>query len=428
MSLNAPAVVNDHKLHAEIVSFGVAIGVGMLIGLERERRNAERGSGASAAGIRTFTLAALAGAVSAYAGGLLLLAAAVTATGVLTALGYWRTRDPGDPGITTEIALVLTTLVGGLAVTAPTIAAMVGVATAIVLAARTPLHRFVSSGLTAREVRDGLILAAATLIVLPLLPDRAFGPYDALNPRSIWLLVVLVMSIGAAGHAAIRLIGPRLGLPLAGLISGFVSSAATIAAMGARAKAAPALLAQASAAAVLSTVATVLQMTLVLAAVSLPTLEALAPSLAAAGAAALVYGVGSTVRAVRRPAPAEAAPEGAFSVLSALVFAAMVSVVMVAAAGSRALFGEQGVIVAAGLAGFADAHSAAISTASLAAAGRLAPADAVVPILTGLTSNSATKLVLAATSGSRGFLARVGPGLALVIAAAWAPVLLQAGG
>ncbi len=83
-------------------------------------------------------------------------------------------------------------------------------------------------------MRDALIFAGATLVVLPLLPNQPMGPYDALNPRSIWIVVILVMAISAAGYILIRLLGARFGLPIAGFASGFISSTATIGAMGTR--------------------------------------------------------------------------------------------------------------------------------------------------------------------------------------------------
>ena len=116
----------------------------------------------------------------------------------------------------------------------PALAAGLAVTVAVLLAARSRLHRFVRSVLTEDELQDALIFAGATLVVLPLVPDRPMGPYGALNPHSIWILVILVMAISAAGYIAVRMLGARFGLPIAGLASGFISSTATIGAMGAR--------------------------------------------------------------------------------------------------------------------------------------------------------------------------------------------------
>ncbi len=396
----------------------VALGVGLLIGAERERRNRERPS-RSAAGIRTFSMASLTGALSYTIGGAGLLAIATAAASGLTALSYWRTRDDKDPGITTEITLVFTVLVGALAVYEPALAASVGVVAAILLAARTPLHHFVGSVLTEKEVRGALVIAGATLVVLPLLPDTPMGPYGALNPYSIWVVVVLVLAIGAAGHVAIRALGPRYGLPVAGLASGFISSTATIGTMGARAKSQPSALSAAVAGAVLSTIATFIQMAVVIGAISTPSLGALVVPLVCGGIVAAAYGAVFTVVALRQKAEDGPDTGQAFSLATAFLFAVILSIVLVAAAAMRDWFGDAGTVVAAALAGLVDTHAAAVSIASLVAADELHPDDAVIPILAGLTSNTISKLVFAFASGSRAFAIRVIPGLLIVAAAAW---------
>jgi len=352
---------------------------------------------------------------------------ATAVAGVFVALSYWRTRGDDDPGLTTEIALIVTLLIGGLAMREPQLAATVGVALAILLAGRSQMHHFVGSVLTEAELEAALVLGAATLVVLPLLPDRALGPFDAINPRTIWMLVILVLAIGAAGHVAVRALGARFGLPVAGLASGFVSSTATIGAMGARVKETPGVLSAAVAGAVLSTVATVVQMTLVIAATSLPTVQALTLPLASAGAAAVAYGVVFTLAGLRHKSEDGADPGAAISLKSALIFGAILAVVLVASAALRSWFGDAGSVAAAALAGLVDAHAAGISVASLVASGAMPPDAAVIPILAGLSANTLSKVVFAVTSGGRAFALRVVPGLLLVIAAAWlgaAPGLL----
>lgn len=401
-----------------IVSLGVALGIGLLIGAERERHKQVQPQ-PSAAGIRTFTVSALAGAVSFLAGGVAMLAVATGGVIAFAALSYWRLRDNADPGLTTEIALVLTALLGGLAVREPLLAAGVGTVVAIMLAAKTPLHHFVGSVLTEDEVRDALILAGATLVVLPLLPDRAMGPFNALNPRAIWSLVVLVLAIGAIGHVAVRLLGARYGLPLAGLASGFISSTATIGAMGQRSKKEPGALGPAVAGAVLSTVATIIQMAAVVGTVSLPSLQALAVPLICAGLAAGAYGGVFTLMALKHATEGEVREGHAFSLTSALIFGSILSMILLVSAALSAWFGGAGAVAAAAVAGLVDTHAAAISIAALVAAGQLTPAEAVVPILAGLTTNTVSKLVFARANGTTAFQLRVAPGLILVAAAAW---------
>ena len=352
-------------------------------------------------------------------------AATLGAVTLIVGLSYWRTRDDGDPGITTEIALVLTVPVGALAMRDPAAAGAASVMVALLLAARKGFHHFVSSMLSEEEVHAALILAAAVVVVMPLLPDRPFGPFDALNPRSIWRLVVLVLAIGATGHIAVRVAGPRFlrAAPTPAFTAKFVSSSATIGAMGSRAAKSPKVLGAATAGAILSTVATVIQMAAVVGATSAPTLEAMTWSLVVAGVAAAGYGAVFTIRALRQAPERSEQSDRAFSLSSALIFAATLSAVLLGSAALREWFGEAGAIAAAGLAGFVDTHATAISIAALVAAGKMTPADAVFPILVGMSTNTVTKIVVASTAGGRSFAIRVIPGLILVIAAAWAGAL-----
>ena len=409
-------------LHPLVLGFLVALGVGLLIGIDRERKKGE-GPTRHAAGLRTFTLAALLGAVAIVAGGEVLLAAVALGVVAFAGLSYWRARD-SDPGLTTETALVLTTLLGGLAIREPAFAAGLGVVAAVLLAARSALHRFVLSVLTDDELRSLLIFAGATLVVLPLLPDHPIGPYGALNLRTIWIVVILVMAVSALGYVAVRLVGARFGLPLAGLASGFISSSATIGAMGARAQKEPELLKPAVAGAVLSSVATIVQLAILIAATSLETLRAFWLPLVLSGAAAILYGGAFTLWALRHKAEDHEAPGSAFSLRTALAFAVVLAVVLLAAAAAQDWFGEAGVLVAASVAGFADTHSAAISVAALVEDKRITAPLSVIPILAALTTNTITKAIFAIVGGGRTFALYVIPGLILMAAAAWAGAVI----
>ena len=404
-------------------SWAVALGIGLLIGAERERRKGQ-GPDRAAAGLRTFAITSLLGAVSMEVGGSALLSVASAGLLVLTALSYFRSTSE-DPGLTTEIALVLTLALGGLATHRPIEAAALAVTVAVLLAARTPLHSFVRDVLTPSELKSGLIFAAATLVVWPLLPNVYLGPFNAINPRSVWSMVILIMAIGACGYVAVRALGARFGLPLAGFASGFVSSSATIAAMGARVIEAPHMLGPAVSAAVLSTVATIAQLSIVLAATSSDTLVALAMPLGFAGLAAVGYGLLFAFAAPETAPNSPASSGEAFSPRSALLFAGLLAVVLTAAAALRNWFGDSGLMAAAAVAGLADAHAAAISVVAQVASGNMPANDACVPILLGFTTNSVTKIVLAVTSGTRAFAMRVVPGLVIVLIAAWTGFLVS---
>jgi len=321
--------------------------------------------------------------------------------------------------LTTEVALLLTLLLGGLSMREPTLASGVAVILTILLTARNFLHRFVSTVLSESELNDALILAAAALVLLPLAPDQYMGPFNALNPRTIWMIVILIMLISSTGYISLRAMGARIGLPITGLTSGFVSSAATISSMGARAAIEPNLLWGAVAGAVLSTVATFIQMAVVLETTNQPTLLALWLPLTCAGITALAYGIVITLIALRQKAPDSIKQGQPFSLKTALFFAATVSAFMLLAAALNQGLGSRGVIVAAAIAGFADTHSAAVAVASLVAAGKLNANEAVLPILAGLSTNTITKAVLAILSGNWRFISAIILGLILVMLSAW---------
>lgn len=400
-----------------ILAYALALGIGLLIGAERERR---KGVGPARApmGIRTFASVSLLGAVSFSLGGSILLAVMAFAVAGLSVMAY-RLSYEQDPGLTTEVALLLTLLLGGLAMREPTLASGVAVILTILLTARNFLHRFVSTILSESELNDALILAAAALVLLPLAPDQYMGPFNALNPRTIWMIVILIMLISSTGYISLRVMGPRIGLPITGLTSGFVSSAATISSMGARAALEPHLLWGAVAGAVLSTVATFIQMAMVLEATNQQTLLALWLPLTCAGVTALAYGIVITLIALRQKAPDSINLGQPFSLKTALLFAATVSSFMLLAAALNQWLGSEGVIVAAAIAGFADTHSAAVAVASLVAAGKLSANEAVLPILAGLTTNTITKAVLAILSGNWRFISAIILDLILVILGAW---------
>ncbi len=217
-----------------LAAFLVAIGGGLLIGLDRER-NKGTGPHRAVAGVRTFALAGVAGAVAQTLGQPWLLAAGGAMIAALTTIGYWRSRTD-DPGITTELTLFVTYLLGAGAVEHARLASGAFVIVAGLLASKTHLHRFATQILTAAELRDGLIPAGAALVVFPLVPNRPLTLLANANPHHLWRLIVLLMSLQAVGHIALRAAGRKVGLALAGLASGLVSSTSTIAAMGARAR------------------------------------------------------------------------------------------------------------------------------------------------------------------------------------------------
>lgn len=394
----------------------IALGIGLLIGAERERRKAQR---PASAGLRSFAIASVMGCSSAltpwaWMSGIIL--ACITA---LTLFSNWQRRASGDPGITTEIALIATTLLGALSVNAPDLAGASAVLITIILAARDPLHRFVGQMVTSDEVADVLLISGATLIILPMLPDRPMGPFAALNPHAIWLVVIMILGINAVGQLATRLLGARLGVPMLGLVSGFISSSATIGAMGAWVRTNPASLSAGAAAAVLSTVANYVQMAVVIEITDHGTFLATIAPVAAAALSAALFG-GSFMLAAWRETCAEPPKfNRSFNVMVALIFAAMLAGMLILVAAMQTWFGAMGIAAAAAIGGVLDVHAAVISIATQVSERAITPAQAIWPVLIACTTSTIAKMLFSATAGTRAFAARVIPAQAGIILAAW---------
>lgn len=409
---------------AHWLNLAVALGIGLLIGAERERKKADTGerrkdnSGTSAiAGVRTFTIASLLGAVSMAINPWLLMVSIVCLTIFVTSASFVSKND--NPSLTTEVSLILTVILGGLAMSEAGLAASLAVAVAILLAAKEPIHWFVRGAVTKDEMNDFFILAAATLIVLPIVPNALIGPFDAINPRNLWLIVILVMLIGALSHLALRLLGSKAGLPVVGLVSGFISSIATVGAMGSRATKTPELMGSAVAGATLSCLSTVLQLSLLLAAIHPPTLYALALPLLFGGLSIAVYGLVVTLSSLHHNGIALDDLGRSFSVKTAVMLAAIIALALLASAALNTWFGQAGLVIASGVAGLADAHAATISVASLALADKLLVADAVIAILVAFSVNAFSKVVAATFTGGREFAQKVTLGIVIQVAAIW---------
>lgn len=406
------------ELESTLIGISVALGIGLLIGAERERRK-DSSPSRSAAGIRTFAVVALMGAVGFMLGGIELLALVVLVVGAGALIAYQKSREL-DPGLTTEFALVLNCMLGAMAMRNGVLAAGVAVVLALLLAARSRMHHFVRTVLTEQELHEFLLFAAIALIALPLAPDRFMGPFGALNPRALTTLILAVMGISAAGYVGMRWLGPKYGLPLAGFASGFVSSAATIHAMGGRARLDASLMAPAVAGAVLSSIATIIQMSLVIALVQPALLLAMAWPLALGGAAASLYGLVFFMRSIRDTRQHEAMEAGrAFDLRTSIGFTVLLGAVMTASAGLNAWLGDAGILLGAAVSGFADAHATAASAASLMAAGKIQASQAIIPILLGLTTNTVTKAIVAFNAGGLAYASKIVPGLVLMVSATW---------
>jgi len=408
--------LEEWALPDEASAILVALGAGLLVGMERERRM-KADKVVAAAGVRTFAITSLIGVLAALSQSHLLLGAAALGVIVLTAISYIKSHD-ADPGLTTEFALLAIFMTGVLAASHAVLAAAAGVLIAVLLVSRGVLHEFAHRELSDQELRDAVLLAAAAILVLPILPDEPIDPWHVVNPRLVWKLTVLIMLVDAAGYVAQRLVGARAGLPISGLLGGFVSSTAVIATLGKRSQQEPAVMPSAVAGAALSNVATIVQLAMVLAVSDALLLGQLRWALIATGVAMAIYGGLMLLATKDKAAPPP--PSGrAFRLRTALLFAGAFVLVMLLVAWLQRSFGPTWALAGVVIGGFADAHSTAASVGSLAAQEQMPRALAPIAIGLIVTTNTLAKLGFARAGGGAYFW-RLAPGLVLLIATFWA--------
>ncbi len=395
----------------------VALGSGLLIGAERERAKGV-GPHREIAGVRTFTLVALLGVFGSLTESAWLIAVFALLIGATTIAGYLNSPAE-DRGITTEVALLSTFAIGVLSVQHPEYSGAAAVIVTVLLASRPWLHEVVKQRMTDRELHDGLILLAAALIVLPLLPDRTVDPWEVFNPRNMWIVVVLVMAINALGYVGLRLWGPKQGLVLAGVLGGLVSSAATHGAMGQRSRANLALGASAAAAATFSSVTTAVFLFTVVLATSPALAWQLAPACAAAAIGSAACGALFLLHAPK-PNDSDVDLGRPVSLKEALLFAGIVTGVLLISALLSQWLGAGAAIASVAISGFADAHSGSISAAMLHRNEALGARAAQMAVLLAFSTNALTKIVVSFATGTKKYAMRIALGIVVSVSAAWA--------
>lgn len=409
------------------INLSVALGIGLLVGADRERRKGPDPQ-RSAAGIRTFAISALSGGVATALDQPFALPVVLLVVGGLSLVAYQRSQSR-DPGLTSEVALLMTCLLGALCVTRPAMGAGIGVTLAALLAGREQLHQFVRLALTQAELHDVILFLGMALIALPLAPDRYLGPWEAINPHSLARFVVMIMAVCAMGHMGRRLLGSHYGLAVSGLAGGFVSSTATIYAMAKLSTQDAAQLRGAAAGAVLSTVATMVQLSLALWLLLPALFVILLWPLLIGAAAAVLYALALMLsgRPARSAALREVVHGHAFELQATFTLATFVLVVTLAAAALNAWLGSRALVYGAAATGLVDAHSVVASVSALVGSGKLALADTPWAVLTALSTNTLTKAVIVAQGGSPGYIVRVLPGLVFLMVAVWTAALATVG-
>jgi uncharacterized membrane protein (DUF4010 family) len=402
----------EPKLFGQI---GISLLLGLLIGLQRERAESHVG------GIRTFPMIAAFGTVCGWlalehggwvvAGGLLAVASLLVVSNFMDARA-----SKGDPGQTTEIAALLLFGVGAYLVEGePAVAVALGGAIAVLLHLKDPLHDF-ASRIGEQDLTAIMQFALVTLVVLPVLPDRAYGPYEALNPYQIWLMVVLIVGISLAGYVAYKLLGERQGAVLGGAIGGLVSSTATTVAFARRTAGAPAGAALAALVIAIASGMVYPRVMALMAVVAPGQIATMLPPLVVMTAACAV--VGAVLYFACRDRKGAMVEQGNPADLKlALTFAGIYAVISFLVAAVQAEFGVQALYPVALFAGLTDVDAITLSTSQLAANGRLAAETAWRLVLVASLSNLVFKGTLVAFLGGRALFKLVVPAFGALLAA-----------
>ncbi|NDG14408.1 MAG: DUF4010 domain-containing protein [Betaproteobacteria bacterium] len=395
---------------ADVLSgFVTALGIGLLIGTVREKLHADKTLNS---GIRTHAVLSLVCSVGMTLGlnAFLVIFAVV---GALVVVSY-RNSLKSDAGMTGEVALMATAMLSALATQNTALAASLGVVVASLLFAKVPLRRFSRELLSITELQDGLLLCAAILVVLPLLPKVPVDPWGALEPYALWRIVVLIMAVGMAGHVALRVVGTFWGFPLAGFFSGMVSSTAATASFGQHVRQDEGMLGISVAATLLSNVASVGLLALVLQ-VSSPHLLGLvwAPLLAAIVSLLVCAGYGLSRSNVHGQAVMDLNAH-AFNLRHALVITLTISMVLLVSVWLREWLGETGAIASAVVVGAAEIHAAAISLAHMSMQTDSNMLHLQWGLCGVLAASVLSKSVVALVSGGLKFSLRVSAALALM--------------
>jgi uncharacterized membrane protein (DUF4010 family) len=376
--------------------FVTSLGLGMFIGIERQRDVSHR------AGVRTFALTALLGTTSALVAEVSslawVLALGLVLTGAAILADYRRTPFSGEhPGTTTVIALLLCYLLGAMVWYGyPTVAISLAIVTTVLLHFKPTLHG-ISGRLSEQDLSLVLQLAVLSFVVLPLLPNRGYGPYDALNPYQIWLMVVLVSGVSLVGYLALKFGDPSRSIWLMGLAGGLVSSTATTLAFSRYAERDAQSVAGCAKIIVLANLVMLLRIMLIVTVVApgvslrIGAWLLVAVIVSAAGIAQIKF-TGYQWNARAETGAAYANPTG---LTSALGFGAIYAAVLLLLAWiarsdhAQMVWGHYAVSVVSGL---ADVDAITLSNLRLLATGELVENRALASILTALLANALFKL------------------------------------
>ena len=393
--------------------FLTSFAIGLLIGLERERNPSAK------AGLRTFALVAVFGTLMAMLSAKLdspwlVIAGLLAVAGTIIAAYLNTVAEEADPGTTTVVALLLSYGLGAMIwFGLSTLAVMLAIGITTLLYFKPELRGF-TQRLTRRDLVAVLQFSVLTFIVLPILPNQDFGPYNAFNPHQAWLMVVLISGISLAGYAALHVVGTRYGAPLLGFLGGVVSSTATTMIYAKHGKANQAMTQIAASVIVIASVVVLLRLLVVSSVVAYGALPELVPVFAGGlvtGIIVSIYAWQKTSKVTELYIPETSNPA---ELHSAIGFGLLYVVVLLGSALMADLAGSQGLYAVSLVSGLTDVDAITLSSLRLFNLGQLSDHQTVISIAIAFLSNLAFKFGMVVFIGGRALARQVAIGFGAI--------------
>ena len=404
-------------MNADLTTFrllGEALALGLLVGAERYRGR-EPGEHKSA-GVRTFAIFCLLGALCGIFASAAITVATFAAVAALVLLGYHR--SPSESlGFTTEVAALLIFWIGYLLSVHEAAAISLGIVVTIFLASKQSLHHFVREQINEGEFEATLKFLAVVLVVYPILPDRAMGAHGFFNPRQVWGLVILVSTISYVGYFLIRWLGERRGLLLGSLAGGIVSTTAVTMSLAERSRHAPDASRLMGTAAVLANAVQAPRLLFLLWVVNRDLARAMAIPLA--GMALVGFAGAWLLARTAGKADVEFPLTNPYSVRPALKFGLFFLAILLVVQVAKEWLGEQGVLIASGISGAGSVSAVVLSVSDLFEQESLSSVIARQSVVAAIATNALSKWVLTLTHGTRQMAFWLGGGLVTMVATAF---------
>ena len=381
----------------------VAIGIGILIGLEREHKALNQKE-EDFAGIRTFTLLSILGFLSAalaYLFSPMLFAVTLSGVIILTSISYWVLAKRGDIGGTSEFTTIIAVILGAMTFLGHIeVSLMITVVMVVLLSLKVQMQTFIGK-VTYEEKYDFIRFVVVALLIFPFLPDETYGPYDVFNPRELGWVVVLISGLGFAGYVLMRIFGAGNGILITGILGGLVSSTAVTWIFSKKSNEEPSLSAH-CAIAILAASSIMVIRVLIWVFIFNPQLaNALILPLVLMFAAAIGITLYFFIKHRNQKEVDAEVPAGQpLNLKGAILFAIIYTAILFAVAYANDMFGEEGIYAASSIAGLTDVDAITISVSKLAK-GSLDMLSAQNAILIATLSNTLVKIGIALWNGSR---------------------------